>query len=236
MWQVGPAGRARMSTASPSQSSSMPIRPRACCRSSRPCATACPANASGSAPRRSRASPSSASASCQPTMSTRPSAASWTTAATRPSGAVPDRRRVERARRAVMRRSATSRTGTPAAAMSRLDRRDRVDVAMEDRGREDRVRVPLGDGRDHVRGRAGATRGDDRHVHRATSRRAAAARSKPPGGAVAVDRGQQHLAGAQLDGSVDPLDGVEAGGLAAALDDDLPLARAGRAARAHRPR
>ena len=51
-------------------------------------------------------------------------------------------------------------------------------------------------------------------------------------GAVAIDRGQQHLAGTELDTAVDPLDRVDAGGLAAALDHDLPASRCHRGARA----
>ena len=41
-------------------------------------------------------------------------------------------------------------------------------------------------------------------------------------GPVAVDRGDQQLAGAELDGALGPGDRVETGRLAAALDDDLP--------------
>ena len=74
---------------------------------------------------------------------------------------------------------------------------------MEDRGRQDRVGTALGDGRDHVRRRARATRGDDRHAdarrHGAEQREVEAALC-----AVPVDRGQEDLAGAELDRSLDP--------------------------------
>ena len=84
MWHVGPAGVARMSTASASQSISIdstdsvfplvsPLRQRV------------PREREWKWTSPVRNVASTASASCQPTMRTRPSAASWTTAATRPS-------------------------------------------------------------------------------------------------------------------------------------------------------
>ena len=178
MWQVGPVGRPRMSTASPSQSSSRP-RPRSVLPLVSPLRQRRAARARVEVHLAGRSVASSASASCQPTMSTRPSAASWTTAATRPSG--PYRTapgRVTRGRRAqaapgdVSDRHARRGEG-------RLDRRDRVDVAMEDRGRQDGVGVALGERRHHVRGRAGAARGDDRHVDRGELTARSSARSKP---------------------------------------------------------
>ncbi len=64
---------------------------------------------------------------------------------------------------------------------------------------------------------------------RGTGTRSAMARSsavsKPCLGAVAVDRGDEQLAGAELHDLLRPGDGIEARGLASALDDDLPGGR-----------
>ena len=46
--------------------------------------------------------------------------------------------------------------------------------------------------------------------------------SKPEPGPVAIDRGDEQLAGAEVDRALGPGDGVEPGRLAAALDHDLP--------------
>ena len=95
---------------------------------------------------------STASASCQATISTRPSSASWTTLATRPSGTVPDGVGVEGSAG----RSEPSGTrlretdGDPGRGHVRLDRGDGVDVAVEDRGGQDGVRMPLHDRGRHV--------------------------------------------------------------------------------------
>ena len=115
--------------------------------------------------------------------------------------------------------------------MARLDVGDGVDPPVEDRRREDGVGAALAD-RGHEVGRAGrAARRDDRHATR-DPRSPAAARCRSRLGAVAVDRGHEQLAGAQLDRPVGPGDGVEPGRVAPALDDDLPGGRSPVARRA----
>ena len=100
---------------------------------------------------------------------------------------------------------------------------------MEDRGGEDGVGAAVDDRGDEV-GRTGrAAGGDDRHARRGRVMARSRSVSKPAAGPVAVDRGHEQLAGAELDGALRPVDGVEAGRLAAALDDDLPAV--GRGAR-----
>ena len=59
--------------------------------------------------------------------------------------------------------SGTRRTGSPASRHGRLDRSDRVDPAVEDRGSEDGIRPAVADRRDEIGGSRGTARGDDRH-------------------------------------------------------------------------
>ena len=150
-----------------------------------------------------------------------PSATSWTTAGTRPSGAErgPSRDRRRDRRHATACRDEPDRQ--PGGGHRGLDVGDRVDPAMEDRGGEDRVGAAVAD-RGHEVGRTGGAAGrDDRHADPRRDR--AQQRGVEAGaGPVAVDRGHQQLAGAELDGALGPGDGVEPGRLAAALDDDLP--------------
>ena len=92
---------------------------------------------------------------------------------------------------------------------------------------------PVAHGRHEVGRARGAARRDDGHGHPVGDR--PQQRGVVAGlGPVAVDRGDEQLAGAEVDDPLGPGDGVEARGLAAALDDDLPgrrLARAGAARR-----
>ena len=89
---------------------------------------------------------------------TRPSAASWTTAGTRPSGAP------ARTARVVRRPSRDEPDREPGRGHRGLDLGDGVDPAMEDRGGEDRVGAAVADRRDEVRGAGRAAGRDDRHV------------------------------------------------------------------------
>ena len=111
----------------------------------------------------------SASASSQPTISTRPSATSWTTPATRPSC---PRRRVRVETRGDVDRpgadghaaapAGAARTGSPAAAIAALTSAIETSRRWKIAGGEDGVGAALAD-RGHEVGRArGAARGDDR--------------------------------------------------------------------------
>ena len=95
---------------------------------------------------------------------------------------------------------------------------------MEDRGGEDRIRAAVPDRPDEVLGAGRATGRDDRHVDPRRDR-PQERRIEAFAGPVAVDRGHQELAGAQVDGPVHPGQDIEPGPLAAALDDDLPARR-----------
>ena len=122
-----------------------------------------------------------------------------------------------------------ARTGQAGGGHRGLDRADRVLAAVEDAGRQDRVRAAVAHGRDEV-GRAGrAARGDDRHAH-ALDDRPEQLGVEAQAGPVAVDRGHEELAGAERRRAHGPLHGVQAGGLAAAADDDLPAVGGRRAA------
>ena len=85
MWHVGPAGRARMRMASASQSSSCETTARVWPLDS-PLRQSRPREREWKCASPVRRVASTASASCQANISTRPSSASWTTAATSPSG------------------------------------------------------------------------------------------------------------------------------------------------------
>ena len=92
---------------------------------------------------------------------------------------------------------------------------------MEDRRRQHRIGAAVADRRDEVGRAGGATRRDDRHpdpVADGAKQLGVEAGAR----AVAVDRGDQQLAGAQVDDPLGPGDRVEVGRLASALDDDLP--------------
>src|SRR6516225_7280993 len=98
---------------------------------------------------------------------------------------------------------------------------DAVLAEVEDRSREHRGGVAVADALDQVLERADAARGDHRHRHRIGD--GAGERDVEPfPGAVAVHGGQQDFAGAERDHLARVIDGVEPGGIAAAVGEDFP--------------
>jgi hypothetical protein len=103
-----------------------------------------------------------------------------------------------------------------------LGLRDRVLAVVEDRRGEHRVRPAGLDALDEVLEPADAARRDDRDVHR-VGHRARELEVEALLRAVAVHAGQQDLAGAERGDLARPVDDVDAGRRAPAVDDDLPL-------------
>ena len=167
-----------------------------------------------------------ASASMWPTISTRPSAASWTTAGTRPSGRSPDLRALP-AQRSCRGRGATRSHGPdgtnrqPAAAIAALTaaiewiRRWKIEAARTASAPPSTTAATKSSG---PAAPPEAMTGTDTRSVMARSSVGVEAGARP----VAVDRGHEQLAGAEVDRPLRPGDGVEAGRLAATLDDDLP--------------
>ena len=102
-----------------------------------------------------------------------------------------------------------------------LDVADAVGAVVEDARGEHGVGLALDDGVDHVLRVCRSRRGDDRHLDRVGDG-ARQGQVVAVEVAVGVHAGDQQLAGAQLDDPLRPLDGVEAGGAAAAVGVDLP--------------
>src|SRR6516162_7865996 len=98
---------------------------------------------------------------------------------------------------------------------------DAVLAEVEDRGRQHRRGVAVADALDQVLERAHPARGDHRHRHRIGD--GAGERDvETLLGAVAVHGGQQDFAGAERDHLARVIDGVEPGGITAAVGEDLP--------------
>ena len=102
---------------------------------------------------------------------------------------------------------------------------DGVFAEMKDRGRQHSAGPALGDAFNQMIQITHATRGDHRHIHRVTDR-AGQGQVEPGLGAVAVHRGQQNLARTLGNNGFGKLHRVDAGGFAAAMGKNLPLAGA----------
>ena len=227
MWQVGPAGRARMSTASASQSSSRPTTASVLplvspLRQSVPARARVEVRLAGPQRRLERLGVLPADHEDPPVGRVLDDRRD------EPVRAEAHGRRIERSRAvaaAIRPPPRPSRTGTPAAAMAALTAaiewmsRWKIEAARTASAWPSVIAATMSAGEPAPPEAMTGTL--DARGHRAQQLEVEA-RLRP----VAVDRGEQDLAGAQLHGPLDPRDGVEAGRLAAALDDDLP--RAGR--------
>src|SRR5438552_966964 len=92
---------------------------------------------------------------------------------------------------------------------------------MEDRGGEYRRGMAVANAGDEMAERADPARGDDRDRHRVRYRpRQVDVETRF--GPVAVHRGEQDLAGAERGHAARPGDGIEPGGAAAAMREELP--------------
>ena len=202
MWQVGPAGRTRSRIASPSQSSRSSST-RACCRTSRPCARAARASGSRTRPHRSRAS-----AAAPPRPSRRASARGRCPRPGRSPASDPD----------VPSRLASAPPSAPAAARGRSCTIEATIAASAPAAKASaRCRASPAPP-DAITGTLDRSGDGARQLE-------VVAGSRP----VGVDRGDEQLAGAALDGLARPLDGVSTARLAAAVGDDLASARVDRA-------
>src|SRR3984957_10207240 len=173
-----------------------------------------------------------ASSSIQPSMSTSPVSYCWAMAATRPLGS--------RLSRAAMAGSSAESAGLILCSLICrvsgkraghgpdtvagpgelvLDLADRRGAEVEQTGGEHGV-GPGFDGRREVGGPAGAAAGDHRHGDLGPDGRDQL-QGEPAPGAVGVHGVQQDLAHAELGGPADPLDGVDAGALPAAVGRHL---------------
>ena len=109
-----------------------------------------------------------------------------------------------------------------------LERWDGGDLVVQERGEEGRLGAAIGQDLDHVGAAPRPTRGDDGHPDRighGARQLDVVAAARP----VAIDAGQEHLAGPALDGLDRPVAGVALGRLRGGDSVDLPaIAGAGR--------
>ena len=169
----------------------------------------------------------SASSSIQASISTRPSTASWTIAGTSPSSPNCGSTVTQRLPGCPDRQPGTRHRG--------LDRRDRVDSPVEDRGSKHGVRAAVADRGHEVRRPGRPARGDDRHGD-AIGDRPEQVGVKAEPGPVTIDRGHEQLTRSELDRALGPLDGIERRRLAAAFHVDRPARPSCEAHRSRRRR